>query len=240
MTQRKPSLNLCLKVCAIRGIAIVWNDQLSVGYYKDEAEFLTKIEEDSITFKPHGDLIHSYTRPSPAATGKGKGVANLSPESEDAVVYEVYHVCGFYRPWICVWLCCLRSLPSKHRASKNTIEECSYLYFSISKVARILTKRRINGSSWLCEFVRKSFAQEGCWPTLRGPGSRSESEEMIPPLRHIISLAIRHYTTSTISPKKFACDWGMDNFTFSNYIWHYSTFQSICDPASIPACWPWL
>lgn len=62
------------------------------GYYKDEAAFLMRVEEDATTFKPHGDLIHTYTRPSLSASGKGKSIAPLSPEHKDAVVYEVYHV----------------------------------------------------------------------------------------------------------------------------------------------------
>jgi hypothetical protein len=66
---------------------------VDLGYYRDEAEFLTRVEEDAIAFKPQGDLIHAYTRPSPSASGKGKGIAALTPEDKDAVVYEVYHVC---------------------------------------------------------------------------------------------------------------------------------------------------
>jgi histone acetyltransferase 1 len=53
-----------------------------------------RVEEDATTFKPHGDLIHTYTRPSPSASGKGKGSAPLNLEDKDAIVYEVYHV-GF-------------------------------------------------------------------------------------------------------------------------------------------------
>jgi histone acetyltransferase 1 len=58
---------------------------------------LGRVEEDATTFKPSGQLIYSYTRPSPVQNGKGKGkgavqIQNLNPESEDAVVFEVYHV----------------------------------------------------------------------------------------------------------------------------------------------------
>jgi hypothetical protein len=62
------------------------------GYYRDEEAFLMRVEEDATAFKPHGDLIYTYTRPSPSASGKGKSIAPLSPENSDAVVYEVYHV----------------------------------------------------------------------------------------------------------------------------------------------------
>ncbi|KAF8232288.1 histone acetyltransferase type B catalytic subunit, partial [Tricholoma matsutake] len=64
------------------------------GSYRDEAEFLARAEEDATSFKPSGQLIYSYTRPSPVHSGKGKGAAeieNLDPESEDAIVFEVYH-----------------------------------------------------------------------------------------------------------------------------------------------------
>ncbi|KAF8191454.1 acyl-CoA N-acyltransferase [Mycena galopus ATCC 62051] len=65
-------------------------------YYQDEKAFLARVEEDATTFKPTGQLIYTYTRPAPHsnAHSKGKGVAQpqpLDPESEDAVVFEVYH-----------------------------------------------------------------------------------------------------------------------------------------------------
>jgi histone acetyltransferase 1 len=56
---------------------------------------LARVEEDATNFKPSGQLIYSYIRPSPLQTGKGKGavqIQNLDLESEDAVVFEVYHV----------------------------------------------------------------------------------------------------------------------------------------------------
>ncbi|KAJ7349073.1 histone acetyltransferase type B catalytic subunit [Mycena albidolilacea] len=58
-------------------------------YYQDEKAFLARVEEDATTFRPTGQLIHTYTRP--ASDSKGKGVATLDPESDDAVVFEVYH-----------------------------------------------------------------------------------------------------------------------------------------------------
>ncbi|KAF8162862.1 histone acetyltransferase type B catalytic subunit [Crassisporium funariophilum] len=63
------------------------------GYYTDEAAFLKTVEEDAVTFKPLGQPIYSYTRPSPhaASKGKGKSSANLDPQSEDVVEFEVYH-----------------------------------------------------------------------------------------------------------------------------------------------------
>ncbi|KAJ7491227.1 histone acetyltransferase type B catalytic subunit [Mycena latifolia] len=65
-------------------------------YYKDEKAFLARVEEDATTFRPTGQMIYTYTRPAPyssASNSKGKGVAQqiLDPESEDAIVFEVYH-----------------------------------------------------------------------------------------------------------------------------------------------------
>lgn len=47
---------------------------------------------DAESFTPPGTKVHSYTRRSPSATGKGKGIAPPQPDDEDAVEYEVYHV----------------------------------------------------------------------------------------------------------------------------------------------------
>ncbi|KAG7086509.1 hypothetical protein E1B28_002462 [Marasmius oreades] len=60
----------------------------------DEETFHKRVEEDALNFRPLGQLIHSYTRPSPKFKGKGKLAPTnvvLDPENEDAVVYEVYH-----------------------------------------------------------------------------------------------------------------------------------------------------
>ncbi|THV07996.1 histone acetyltransferase type B catalytic subunit [Dendrothele bispora CBS 962.96] len=61
---------------------------------RDEEAFKTHVEQDATTFKPPGEKMYSYTRRSPAAKGKGKGItpaADLDPESEDTLVFEVYH-----------------------------------------------------------------------------------------------------------------------------------------------------
>jgi Histone acetyl transferase HAT1 N-terminus len=68
---------------------------LRVDYLKDENAFLSRVEADATSFKPLGNLIYSYTRPVPGVAGKGKGIVRsegLDPESEDTVVFEVYHV----------------------------------------------------------------------------------------------------------------------------------------------------
>ncbi|KAL0577366.1 histone acetyltransferase 1 [Marasmius crinis-equi] len=61
---------------------------------RDEAAFQKRVEEDALNFKPIGQPVYTYTRPSPRSKGKGKHTFEgnlLHPESEDAVVYEVYH-----------------------------------------------------------------------------------------------------------------------------------------------------
>ncbi|KAF9448901.1 histone acetyltransferase type B [Macrolepiota fuliginosa MF-IS2] len=59
------------------------------GYYTDEEAFGKCVEEDATTFKPYGELIYSYTKPSPVK-GKGRGVSRAARAAKD-VVYEVYH-----------------------------------------------------------------------------------------------------------------------------------------------------
>ncbi|KAJ2966100.1 hypothetical protein NUW54_g13907 [Trametes sanguinea] len=64
------------------------------GYYTDEQKFLERVEEDAINFKPYGQKIYSYTR-SATTLIKGKNVAIpqvLSPEDQETVDFEVYHV----------------------------------------------------------------------------------------------------------------------------------------------------
>ncbi|KAF4614777.1 hypothetical protein D9613_003276 [Agrocybe pediades] len=66
------------------------------GYITDEEAFLKKVEEDAETFRPPGQLIYSYTRPSPKSSSKGKRKRDgnnqaLDPSSEDVVEFEVYH-----------------------------------------------------------------------------------------------------------------------------------------------------
>lgn len=51
----------------------------------DEKAFLTRVEEDAISFKPTGKLIRSYTRPVPSTS-------EASSATPEQVKYEVYHV----------------------------------------------------------------------------------------------------------------------------------------------------
>ncbi|KAF9533547.1 acyl-CoA N-acyltransferase [Crepidotus variabilis] len=67
------------------------------GYDTDETTFLQRVEEDANTFRPPGQLIHSYTRAAPNSFSKGKrkrdgGTSQaLDPGSNDVIEYEVYH-----------------------------------------------------------------------------------------------------------------------------------------------------
>ena len=68
-----------------------------LGYYTDEQAFLQRVEEDAESFRPPGQFIYSYTRPSPNSASKGKrkrtGTSQaLNAADEDVVEYEVYHV----------------------------------------------------------------------------------------------------------------------------------------------------
>lgn len=123
------------------------------GYLKSETEFQARVEEEAVSFRPLGQLIHSYTRPSSTSKGKGKGIGQtpaLDPESEDALVFEVYHV----RPFIvspCLTPTLRRRQRGIHPDSKTTIVECSYLFCSILKLAHTLVKMKIHGNLSCCE-----------------------------------------------------------------------------------------
>ncbi|KAF9821637.1 hypothetical protein IEO21_00483 [Rhodonia placenta] len=70
-------------------------------YYTTEADFLARVEEDALAFTPPGTCVHAYSRPAGALSRKGKHIAIpqfLSPEDEETVEFEVYHVSSF-----CTW-----------------------------------------------------------------------------------------------------------------------------------------
>ncbi|KAN0115902.1 Acyl-CoA N-acyltransferase [Russula decolorans] len=61
-------------------------------YYRTESEFLARVEEDAVSFRPFGEKIASYTRVMPNSEKKRKGAVVTLPEDDpDAVVYEVWH-----------------------------------------------------------------------------------------------------------------------------------------------------
>lgn len=93
-------------------------------YTKSDSSFGEWVEKDAEVFKPLGEKMSSYVRPSAAALaqagggakkgkakGKGKGKANgsavaltIEEGSDDAVVYEVYKVSfrlGFSQSCLC-------------------------------------------------------------------------------------------------------------------------------------------
>lgn len=53
-------------------------------YDTDEAAFLTRVQEDAVSFKPIGSVVHSYTRPASSTSGSGSA-------TQEVVEYEVYH-----------------------------------------------------------------------------------------------------------------------------------------------------
>lgn len=84
---------------------------IPADYTKSSTTFDETVEADATTFKPMGEKLAAYVRPSGAllaslagqskskGKGKGKGKANGAPveidlqeDSKDAVVYEVYKV----------------------------------------------------------------------------------------------------------------------------------------------------
>jgi histone acetyltransferase 1 len=64
-------------------------------YFKDEESFLRRVGEDATSFQPSGQMIYSYSRPSPTSRRKEKSIVKSSPiysESDDVITFEVYHV----------------------------------------------------------------------------------------------------------------------------------------------------
>ncbi|KAG2075896.1 histone acetyltransferase type B catalytic subunit [Suillus decipiens] len=53
-------------------------------YDTDEAAFLTRVQEDAVSFTPIGSPIHTYTRPVPSTSGSRSA-------TREVVEYEVYH-----------------------------------------------------------------------------------------------------------------------------------------------------
>lgn len=132
-------------------------------YLTDETEFLKRVEEDAVSFKPLGQLLYTYTRPLPhiLQKGKGKSVANGNgSQSGDVVTYEVYHVsiCLLLNTRFAsivqntLFLIPLYS-PSRHGTplvSENTTAGCNCSFCSILKEAPISRKTKTHGNLSHC------------------------------------------------------------------------------------------
>ncbi|EJD53024.1 histone acetyltransferase type B catalytic subunit [Auricularia subglabra TFB-10046 SS5] len=60
-------------------------------YYRNEADFLQRVEQDATAFRPLGTKIASYARRAESAKGKTRSTEAVSEDDDDAVVYEAYH-----------------------------------------------------------------------------------------------------------------------------------------------------
>lgn len=80
---------------------------IPADYTKSASTFEKTVEDDATSFRPLGEKLAAYVRPSgaylaslaPKVKGKGKGKANggvvvvdVAEDSSDAVVYEIYKV----------------------------------------------------------------------------------------------------------------------------------------------------
>lgn len=63
----------------------ILSEHIPSGYETDEAAFAARVEEDAVSFKPIGKLIHSYGRPLPNVATSNSAATSI------AVEYEVYH-----------------------------------------------------------------------------------------------------------------------------------------------------
>ena len=69
-----------------------------LDYYKNEAEFNSRVEKDALNFKPYGEKVYSYKRSVNKGKAKAKASRNgeeLDENSDDVAVFEVYYV-SFY------------------------------------------------------------------------------------------------------------------------------------------------
>ena len=84
----------------VRGALEKW---IPDSYFRTESEFLARVEEDAVSFRPHGEKIASYTRVAPNSEKRGKGAAvvTLPEDDPDAIVYEVWHVRCVFSPLYC-------------------------------------------------------------------------------------------------------------------------------------------
>jgi Histone acetyl transferase HAT1 N-terminus len=128
---------------------------ICADYYKNEVEFQKRVDDDATSFQPCGQMIYSYTRPSPTFQGKGKRPANsISSEGEDTVAFEVYHVsckdCSYSVPVKTSTAYCRRLgiLP----VLKSFTDGCRFSFSYTSRLDHTSTKRRNLGNLWFCAY----------------------------------------------------------------------------------------
>lgn len=126
------------------------------GYHTDQATFLQRVESDASSFRPSGQLIYSYARPSPNSASKGKRKRNgnqpIRPDSDEAIEFEVYHVCGSYHPLGLLKTANVLRQLGIPLAFESTIVKCSYSFSFILREGPTSMRRKIPGNLQFCEF----------------------------------------------------------------------------------------
>jgi len=175
------------------------------AYNRTESEFLARVEEDAVSFRPHGEKIASYTRVAPNNATKGKGATVTLPEDDpDAIVYEVWHVRAsnpeFSFP--CTLLTCPRQL-GRLQDFENIIGGCNSSFYSTSRPVLTSMRRKNRGSLPFCESLQSSlaFLQRVLMriDTKSGNGERHQSQRRIilwGTPRYIPSIAFRTRSAS--------------------------------------------
>jgi histone acetyltransferase HAT1-like protein len=132
-------------------------------YYRTESEFLARVEEDAVSFRPPGEKIASYIRIAPDSKKKSKGAVVTLPEDDpDAIVYEVWHVRVLPPPlhFACrhrtLFDNCLRQRGTT-QDSENITGGCNCSFCSTSRLALTSTMRKIHGSLSFCGFLSAPF-----------------------------------------------------------------------------------
>ncbi len=130
-------------------------------YYRTESEFLARVEEDAVSFRPPGEKVASYTRIAPDSKKKGKGTVVTLPEDDpDTIVYEVWHVRFLSPPPPSPFRLspshlfdnCLRQSGTL-QDSKNITGGCNCSFCSTSRLALTSMMRKIHGSLLFCGFL---------------------------------------------------------------------------------------
>ena len=136
------------------------NQNVWADYYKNEEDFLARVEKDAVEFKPPGEKIFSYKRSLTSTKGKSKAFdagEHLDEENDDVVVFEVYHVCNTQLISPMLFLMSLSRPTGIRLVFENTIVECNYSSSCTLKEAHISRKTKKDGNSSSCKRILKSF-----------------------------------------------------------------------------------